>query len=116
MPFERSCPGSRTIKDPKPEYVNCKRCGTELEIWSDEAKVTCPKCHALYFKEQNLTCIEWCSFAKDCVGEETYNRLMADHKPSDGADRDQQIAEAKARLKAKIEAKACRIGGEMLGS
>jgi len=113
MPFaNQSCPGSRTIKDPRPEYVSCRRCGTELEIWSDEAKVTCPKCLTIYFQEKNLTCVEWCSFARQCVGDETYERLVGDRQP--GADRDKQIAEARARLKALIEGKECRIGGELI--
>ena len=115
MPFDgQSCPGSRTIKDPRPQYVSCKHCGTELEIWSDEAKVTCPKCLTIYFQEQNLTCLEWCSFARQCVGDETYARLVGDRQPGANNERDQQIAEARARLRALIEGKECKIGGELI--
>lgn len=112
----QACPGSRNVTDPRPQLVNCKRCGTELEIWSDEAKVTCPKCLAVYFQEQNLTCIEWCSFAKQCVGEETYRRLMGDRPAGGGAERDAQIAEARARLRGLIADKECKIGGELIES
>lgn len=110
----QSCPGSRSVKDPRPEYVKCKRCGTELEVWSDEPKTTCPKCLTIYFKEQNLTCVEWCSFAKECVGEETYAKLRGNRPASGGEERDKKIAEARAKLRALIEGKGCRIGGEML--
>jgi hypothetical protein len=76
--------------------------------------VTCPKCLTVHFKEQNLACIEWCSFAKDCVGDETYQRLMGSRPAGGGAERERQIEEARARLRALIEGKECRIGGELL--
>ncbi len=112
----QSCPGSRSIKDPRPEYINCKRCGAELEMWSDEAKVTCPNCLTIHFNERNLTCVEWCAFAKECVGAETYDRLVNGKPTGTNNERDKQIAEARARLKALIEGKECRIGGEIAGS
>jgi hypothetical protein len=42
------CPGSRDIKQPKPEDITCRKCGKEIEI-----------------------------FAKECVGEEKYRRIKA---------------------------------------
>ena len=75
MAFNRFCPGSSVVKSPTPEYIQCQRCGAEVEIWSDEAKATCPDCGAVNFKEQRPSCLDWCAFAKECVGEEAYARL-----------------------------------------
>lgn len=116
MAFERSCPGSRSVKEARPTYVSCKRCGAELEVWSDEARVTCPNCLTVHFNEQNLSCIEWCTMAKECVGEEVYNRLMGDRTKTEAPERDKQIAAARARLRELIEGKECKIGGELFSA
>ncbi len=47
-----------------------------MEIWSDELKAQCSKCGATVFGEDTPSCIEWCRYAKECVGEEKYNKLM----------------------------------------
>jgi len=78
MYVNRSCPGSLAVREPKPEYMFCPHCGHEVEIWSDELTTRCPSCHGLVSKAYQASCIEWCKFAKECVGEETYNRLMAE--------------------------------------
>ncbi len=36
MVIEKTCPGSRAIREPRPEYIDCSNCGTEVEIWTDE--------------------------------------------------------------------------------
>ena len=40
----------------------------------------CPKCGTMIFKEQLPTCIEWCSSARQCLGEERWKALMGDKK------------------------------------
>ena len=45
------CPGSKLLRQPKPESVACASCGTEVEIWSDEIKGTCPGCGKTVFKD-----------------------------------------------------------------
>ncbi len=75
MVFDKSCPGSRTIREPRPEYINCPDCGREVEIWTDELKVTCPGCGNKVFRAQQASCIDWCPHAKECVGPEVYERL-----------------------------------------
>ena len=77
MTMDKSCPGSRTIREPKPEYMACSKCGNEVEIWTDELKATCSKCGTKVFRAQQASCIEWCPHAKECVGPEVYERLMA---------------------------------------
>ncbi len=75
MVIDKSCPGSRTIREPRPEYINCPDCGREVEIWTDELKATCPGCGNKVFREQQASCIDWCPHAKECVGPEAYERL-----------------------------------------
>lgn len=77
MTMDKTCPGSRTIREPRPEYMNCPNCGKEVEIWTDELKATCRNCGTKVFRAQQASCIEWCPHAKECVGPEVYERLMA---------------------------------------
>jgi NADH pyrophosphatase NudC (nudix superfamily) len=74
------CPGASDIRSPKPEFINCTHCGKEVEIFSDEEKVKCPHCKNVTFRNAAPSCIEWCKAAKQCVGEEKYNKLMAEKK------------------------------------
>jgi len=70
------CPGSGDIRTPVPTCKKCPECGEEVEIWSDELKAKCAKCGTTVFREDVSSCIEWCQAAKECLGEEKYNRLM----------------------------------------
>ncbi len=75
MVLDKSCPGSRTIREPRPEAIDCPKCGREVEIWTDELKATCPGCGDKVFRAQQASCIDWCPHAKECVGPEVYERL-----------------------------------------
>ena len=70
MPFE--CPGSKNIRQPQPEYIKCPFCKTEVEIWTDEIEVVCTKCKNTVKRHQEASCLDWCSYAKECVGVEKY--------------------------------------------
>lgn len=74
IPFE--CPGSKIIRQPQPEFIKCPFCSEEVEIWTDEIKATCPKCKKVIVRDQATSCLEWCSYAKECVGDEVYNNFM----------------------------------------
>lgn len=75
MGLDKFCPGSRNIRQPIPECYDCSKCGTEVEIWTDELKARCPKCGTTVFREQVPSCVEWCQYAEQCVGTEAYKRL-----------------------------------------
>ncbi len=75
MVFDKLCPGSRSIREPRPESINCPDCGREVEIWTDELKATCLGCGNKVFRAQQASCIDWCPRAKECVGPEAYERL-----------------------------------------
>lgn len=74
MIFE--CPGSKNIKRPTPENIKCPSCGEEVEIWSDEAKTKCPKCKTIVFRKEEQSCLNWCEYAKECIGEKKYNKYI----------------------------------------
>jgi len=75
MAFMSSCPGSQTFKNPIPEPINCRGCGEELEIWTDEFQVRCKKCGTVTYKQRMPSCIDWCKYAEHCVGPDLYRRL-----------------------------------------
>jgi predicted RNA-binding Zn-ribbon protein involved in translation (DUF1610 family) len=67
------CPG-QDDKNLKSENIACSKCGFVLEIFSDEVKVKCPKCGNLVCKERLPSCIDWCKYAKECIGEEKFKK------------------------------------------
>ncbi len=71
-----NCPGSQKFKQPQPEIVKCGSCGEEIEIWTDEIKAVCPKCKNAVIREQGASCLDWCRYAKECVGDDIYNSYI----------------------------------------
>jgi len=57
------------------EVHKCRNCGAEVEIFSDETRIKCQKCGTMVFKEKMPSCIEWCSSARQCLGEERWQQL-----------------------------------------
>ncbi|MBI5360199.1 MAG: hypothetical protein HZA48_06410 [Planctomycetes bacterium] len=78
--MEKKCPGQskQTWKPDDIFTANCRNCGTEIEFWKDDIARTCPKCRQRVNNPKiNLGCVEWCKYAKECIGEEEYNRIKA---------------------------------------
>ena len=75
---DKSCPGSMNIRNPVPEDIPCPRCGELVEIWSDEKRARCSHCGASVPREMDLSCIQWCLYAQECIDEEAYQRLMGE--------------------------------------
>ncbi|MBC7190410.1 HD domain-containing protein, partial [Candidatus Aerophobetes bacterium] len=74
------CPGFYSFLQPKPESIRCPFCGEEVEIWTDEIKTLCPKCKNVVTRDILPQCIEWCSLAKECVGEKLYEKYIQNRK------------------------------------
>jgi predicted RNA-binding Zn-ribbon protein involved in translation (DUF1610 family) len=70
------CPGARILRQPRPEIFDCPSCGAEVEIWTDEIRGACSNCGRVMFREGHMSCLEWCNFAQECMGEEAYDRYM----------------------------------------
>lgn len=71
-----SCPGSEKIKKPRPENMRCPSCGGEVEVWTDEIQAICPKCKNTVIRPQQQTCLDWCSYARECAGAQKYTLYM----------------------------------------
>lgn len=82
MPFNQSCPGSLSIREPMPEYVSCPTCHQEVEIWSNELSYPCPKCGTRVARKQTPSCIDWCPMAEECIGSELYKQLKPEERSS----------------------------------
>ncbi|MBN1836139.1 MAG: hypothetical protein JW820_09840 [Spirochaetales bacterium] len=70
------CPGARFLRQPRPEMFECPDCGAEVEIWSDEIRGTCSSCGRHVFREGLPSCVQWCKYAKECVGAEAFGRYQ----------------------------------------
>ncbi|NIN96767.1 MAG: phosphohydrolase [Anaerolineae bacterium] len=75
MSLFRGCPGAVNIREVKPEEIECPECGHMVEIWSDELTARCSNCGASVSREQGPSCIDWCSFAEECIGTDKYRQL-----------------------------------------
>jgi hypothetical protein len=80
-----NCPGASKFKQPQPENIRCKYCDDEVEIWSDEVEAKCPSCSRMSSRESGQSCLDWCKFAVECVGEERYNKYKENKKGMGGA-------------------------------
>lgn len=75
-----NCPGSQKFKNPQPENIKCPCCGSQVEIWTDEVSAICASCGKKVARGEDQSCLDWCRYAKDCVGQEIYNRYMKNKK------------------------------------
>jgi len=71
------CPGASNMRTPTLKIKNCPQCGGELELFSTDTKVKCSVCGFTVYNNIE-SCIQWCLYAKECVGEEPYNKLKKD--------------------------------------
>ncbi|MBN1410358.1 MAG: hypothetical protein JW969_05905 [Spirochaetales bacterium] len=68
------CPGAKILRQPHPEFYTCPQCGGEVEIWTDELKADCPACRKTVYKDSGMSCLEWCKYGSECVGESIYRK------------------------------------------
>jgi len=73
------CPGQES-RNLRVELHKCPNCSAEVEIFSDEIRVKCPKCGKYVFREKVPSCIEWCASARECLGEERWKQLLGEEK------------------------------------
>ena len=53
----------------------CPNCGHEIEIFSIDASATCEHCGQVIYNDA-LNCVQWCKYARQCVGDAMYEHLM----------------------------------------
>ena len=54
----------------------CPQCGSIIEIFSIDTQVSCEKCGFVAYND-TLSCVQWCQYARECVGDEMYEHMMA---------------------------------------
>lgn len=54
----------------------CPNCGNIIELFSVDTEVACDKCGFVAYND-TLSCVQWCKYAKQCVGEQMYESMMA---------------------------------------
>lgn len=54
----------------------CPQCGSVIELFSIDTQVACENCGFVAYND-TLSCVQWCAYAKKCVGEEMYEKMMA---------------------------------------
>jgi len=81
-----NCPGSQGFRHPTPEEMDCPFCGKDMKIWTDEVKATCPHCRVTVIREGSMTntCLDWCKYAKMCVGDDLYKKYLKNKETTKG--------------------------------
>jgi len=62
-------------KTPTVEEKKCPNCGHPIEIFSIDTEVTCENCGFVVYNDA-LSCVQWCKYARNCVGDEMYGHMM----------------------------------------
>ena len=73
------CPGAANLRTPALSIKKCPQCGEEVAVFSNDTSVMCRNC-GLVICNNIISCVRWCSHAKECVGGETYGTIMAQLK------------------------------------
>ena len=68
------CPGAANIHGtPSLKEKICPECGAVIEIFSVDMQVQC-QCGFIAYNDTQ-SCINWCAYARECVGDEAYEQL-----------------------------------------
>jgi hypothetical protein len=74
------CPGAGNIKGaPSIKVKTCPECGSEIELFSCDSCEKCRNCGFVAYNDMP-SCISWCKYAPQCVGEEIYERFMTERQ------------------------------------
>ena len=66
--------------------------------FSTDTEVTCDKCGFVIYNDM-LSCVQWCKYARKCVGDQMYEQMMeiAKHNKEKAAKERAEKAAAKAQ-------------------
>ena len=53
----------------------CPNCGHEIELASIDTEQVCEHCGFVAYND-TLSCVQWCEYARQCVGDEMYEQMM----------------------------------------
>ena len=69
------CPGAVRIRNPIITEKICPQCGAEIELFSIDPLMPCTCGFIAYNDVQS--CLQWCAYARDCVGDAVYEQFMS---------------------------------------
>jgi ribosomal protein S27AE len=72
------CPGAANLRTPTLTIKKCPQCGEEVELFSSDIAAKCGKCGFVVYNDL-ASCVQWCKYAKECVGPDLYGKLMQEH-------------------------------------
>lgn len=70
----KRCSGATAFSRPTIEVLPCPDCGADVEVWSDEATGQCPSCSRAVIRSVSQSCVDWCRYAKECLGDEKFEQ------------------------------------------
>ena len=76
------CPG-QDGRNVRVRYYKCPNCGGEVEVFSFDVRVKCPHCGNAVYPDKIPSCIEWCSSARRCLGEEKWKQIFGEEAADD---------------------------------
>ena len=50
-------------------------CGSEIELFTCDTQAVCEHCGFVVYND-TLSCVQWCKYARKCVGDEMYETMM----------------------------------------
>jgi hypothetical protein len=64
-------------KTPYPTIIEkvCPQCGHLIELFSIDTQMPCENCGFVTYND-TLSCVQWCQYARKCVGDEMYEHMM----------------------------------------
>ena len=62
-------------RTPTIDEKTCPQCGNIIEIFSIDTEVACDHCGFVAYNDK-LSCVQWCTYARKCVGDEMYEHMM----------------------------------------
>lgn len=75
MLFE-GCQGNKGVQI---QEKTCPNCGNVVELMTSDVYTECEECGCTVYSDL-MECVQRCSKAKECVGEDYYQRLMQARK------------------------------------
>jgi len=76
------CHGADGLKTPELKIKICPECGAEVEMFSTDIEIQCERCGYTVYNDIQ-SCVQWCKYAIQCVGEELYNKLISAAKKTE---------------------------------
>ena len=62
-------------KTPTIQEKICPQCGSLIEMFSIDTQMACEKFGFVAYND-TLSCVQWCEYARQCVGDEMYEHMM----------------------------------------